>query len=429
MKNSSTNNRSSNGIKGVFQNIFGRSWPYWLGGLLIGLFNVFEYIMEKPWGITTATSRWAGKILQWFGVDTQNWLYFIQKKMEAKHYFMYGSDTINIGLVLGAFIAANFAYEFAIRGARRKSMYLQALIGGILMGYGARLANGCNLGAFICSIPSLSLSGWIFWIGLTLGAFLGVKWTIRQIYRMPETVIRGEIKERKIDFSRKTQIILGIIGTIGVILLTLFYLQTTKASVVVLFLIGIAFGIIVQRSRFCWATCHKELFINKSANLLKAIIISMLVATIGFSLIMYKMVPDPSTGKLPAHAKINEIGQLFGIPGIPMLVAGIIFGLGMVLAGGCASGVLYRMGEGYISLWVAFLGTLIGYVFIAHNWTWLHLHLLAGTKVWLPQYLGWPLSVFLTLFALVLIYLWLSHWESKTRNNHIYEETKNNKIH
>ena len=396
-------------LKADYAGVFGKAWPVWLGGLLVGMFNVFEYICKEPWGITSATSRWSGWILNSFGVDTPNWLYFQQMKTFQKIPFMYGSDAINIGVVLGAFIAACLSYEFAIRRAKSKRMYVQAFAGGILMGYGARLCNGCNLGAFICSIPSLSLSGWIFWIGLALGAYIGIKIIVWQITRMHVSGKKIKMPEKKTEKSEKGQIHVGLIGILAAVAITLFYTLFTKAEVVILFLIGLAFGVIIQRSRFCFVTSYKDIFIIRDAALFKAIIIAMLVATVGFSLIMYNMVPDPSTGELPAHAKINNIGSPFGIP---HLIGGILFGLGMTLAGGCASGTLYRMGEGYISLWVAFLGTLVGYVFIAHNWEWLYPNLLAGTKIWLPQYLGWGWSVFLTISALVTAYILITCWEA-----------------
>lgn len=399
-------------LKKDLEKVFGQAWPVWLGGLLVGMFNVFEYICKKPWGITTATSRWSGWILNSFGVDTPNWLYFQQINTFQKIPFMYDGDAINIGVVLGAFIAACLSYEFAIRRAKNKRMYVQAFIGGVLMGYGARLCNGCNLGAFLCSIPSLSLSGWIFWIGLVIGAYLGIKIIVWQITRMQ---VSGEKRplsttEQKSGKNEIRQSYIGITGILAAVAITLFYTLFTKAEVVILFLIGLAFGVIIQRSRFCFVTSYKDIFISKDAALFKAIIIAMLVATVGFSLIMYNMVPDPSTGELPAHAKINNIGSPFGIP---HLIGGIIFGLGMALAGGCASGTLYRMGEGYVSLWVAFLGTLVGYVFIAYNWEWLYPNLLEGTKIWLPQYLGWGWSVFLTLSALIGVYVLITYWEAE----------------
>ncbi len=396
-------------LKADFENIFGKSWDVWLGGLLVGLFNVFEYICKKPWGITSATSRWSGWLLSGFGVDTPSWLYFQQMKTFQKIPFMYDGDAINIGVVLGAFIAACLSYEFAIRRASSSRVYVQAFIGGILMGYGARLCSGCNLGAFLCSIPSLSLSGWIFWLGLAVGAYMGIKFIIWQINR--KSVIEGESSNHREyrERNEKRQIIIGLIGILAAVTITLFYSRFTEPEVTILFLIGLAFGVIIQRSRFCFVTCYKDVFVSRDAALFKAIIIAVLVSTVGFSLIMYNMVPDPSTGELPAHAKINNIGSPFGIP---HLIGGILFGLGMTLAGGCASGTLYRMGEGYVSLWVAFLGTLVGYVFIAHNWQWLYPNVLEGTKVWLPQYLGWGWSVFLTILALISVYILITYWEA-----------------
>ena len=401
--------RMREALRDDLEKIFGKAWPAWLGGLLVGMFNVFEYIIKKPWGITSATSRWSGWILNSFGVDTPNWLYFQQLKTFQNIPFLYDGDAINVGVVLGAFIAASLSCEFAIRRARSNRVYMQAFAGGILMGYGARLCNGCNLGALISSIPSLSLSGWIFWLGLALGAYIGIKFIVWQITRMTVSSRPMSTTEKRSGLNKQRQTIIGLTGILAAVAITLFYSYFTKAEVVILFLIGLAFGVIVQRSRFCFVTSFKDVFISRDATIFKAIIIAMLVATIGFSLIMYKLVPDPSIGELPAHAKINNIGSPFGIP---HLVGGILFGLGMTLAGGCASGTLYRMGEGYVSLWVAFLGTLVGYVFIAHNWQWLYPNLLEGTKVWLPRYLGWGGSVFLTLSALMGVYALITYWEA-----------------
>ncbi|MHC1584775.1 MAG: YeeE/YedE thiosulfate transporter family protein [Candidatus Syntropharchaeia archaeon] len=389
-------------LKLEYGRIFGDAWPAWIGGLLVGILNVFEYIYEKPWGITSATSRWSGWILTVFGIDTPAWLYFQQMKMVEKIPFTYGGDAINIGVILGAFIASCLSYEFSIRKARSKGMYLQAFIGGVFMGYGARLCSGCNLGGFLCSIPSLSLSGWIFWIGMAIGAYLGIKIIVKMAMR------RNEIKVRSPQPGRngKRQLFLGIIGIFIAIGITLLYLHS-DSDVAIFFLFGIGFGVIIQRSRFCFVTCYKDLFVTRDVSLFKAIVIAMLVSTIGFSLIMYHMVPDPSSGELPPHAKINNIGPF----GIPHLIGGILFGLGMVLAGGCASGTLYRMGEGYLILWVAFFGTLVGYTLLAYSWEWLYPDLLEGTKIWLPQYLGWGWSVFLTIAILVVVYLGISYWE------------------
>ena len=85
-----------------------------------------------------------------------------------------------LGLVAGAFVAALLAGEFKIRAPRQGRRYAQVLGGGVLMGYGAGLGIGCTLGAFFAGIPSLSLSGWVFGLGLLGGAWVGTK-AIRRI--------------------------------------------------------------------------------------------------------------------------------------------------------------------------------------------------------------------------------------------------------
>ena len=65
--------------------------------------------------------------------------------------------------------------EFKIRIPRSPVRYAQSLIGGGVMGYGAGLGLGCTLGAFFSAVPSLAVNGWVYALGLTIGAFIGVK--------------------------------------------------------------------------------------------------------------------------------------------------------------------------------------------------------------------------------------------------------------
>ncbi|HRF96358.1 MAG TPA: YeeE/YedE thiosulfate transporter family protein, partial [Aggregatilineales bacterium] len=47
-----------------------------------------------------------------------------------------------------------------------------------------------------------------------------------------------------------------------------------------------------------------------------------------------------------------------------------LFGFGMVLAGGCVTGSIYRMGEGYVGSWVSFAGILLGLFSASFTWNW-----------------------------------------------------------
>ncbi len=161
-----------------YQKIFVRAWPALVGGAALGLLNILEYMYKKPWGITTAISRWAGWIAYTLGYPADTLLYFGPKpagKGLLGHIpWLSGGDVLNWGLIFGAFTAALLAGEFKLRFAPRRR-YVQSFIGGVAMGYGARLAMGCNIGGFFSAVPSLALNGWVFGLGLVVGAWIGVQ--------------------------------------------------------------------------------------------------------------------------------------------------------------------------------------------------------------------------------------------------------------
>ena len=82
---------------------------------------------------------------------------------------------LNFGIIAGALVAVLLASQFKFKKIKSLKQVVAATLGGLLMGYGARLAGGCNIGALYSSIASLSLSGWVFAIFLFIGAFIGSK--------------------------------------------------------------------------------------------------------------------------------------------------------------------------------------------------------------------------------------------------------------
>lgn len=153
--------------------------PYWVGAVILGLLNtgLFFYSGE-PWGITGTMSLWGAEGLKLLGFAPEHWLYYIElesfTRLGDNQPLFYGT-LLNIGLVLGVLIAALLHREFRIRLPRRKKQLVSALLGGLLMGYGARLAGGCSIGALVGGTASLSLHGWLFGLFLFPGAWLGLK--------------------------------------------------------------------------------------------------------------------------------------------------------------------------------------------------------------------------------------------------------------
>jgi uncharacterized membrane protein YedE/YeeE len=112
------------------------------------------------------------------GVDVAQWEYWTWAYPSRALHQSILNDSVsltNIGLILGAFIASSLSGKGSsiIKISLRSS--LAAILGGILMGYGARLAFGCNIGALFSGIASGSLHGWL-WFGFAfLGSYFGVK--------------------------------------------------------------------------------------------------------------------------------------------------------------------------------------------------------------------------------------------------------------
>ncbi len=172
--------------------------------------------------------------------------------------------------------------------------------------------------------------------------------------------------------------------------------------------IGVAFGVILQRSRLCFAGAFRDLIMSGDGRLLRAIIAGLAVATIGMSFLMARFVPDPSFGTLPPGAHIQTVS-------FATAAGGVLFGIGMVLAGGCVSGSLWRMGEGYLNSWVAIGGVLVGLWAGTKTWTWWYDHDVSKRDAtWLPTNLGMLPSIALVLVALAAVYAGVLWWELRS---------------
>jgi uncharacterized membrane protein YedE/YeeE len=177
-----------------------------------------------------------------------------------------------------------------------------------------------------------------------------------------------------------------------------FALKADTPRLALFWIFGLAFGFIIQRSRFCFVSAISNLFLFKDGGLLKGILSGLFLATIGFTVIMYRQVPVPSSG-IPITAYVAPFGW-------HLVLAGLIFGLGMMLAGGCILGTLYRIGEGAVASLVALLGIIIGMGVLQHNWQWWwNSYISHLPNVWLPAHIGWIAAVAVTLLFILLLFV------------------------
>jgi len=173
--------------------------------------------------------------------------------------------------------------------------------------------------------------------------------------------------------------------------------------------LGLAAGFTLQRSRFCFASAFRDLFLFGSARIMKAILLGLAVATVGFAAIMRAAVPFPGLDLLPPQAHVLPVGM-------STVLGGLLFGYGMVLSGGCVSGSLYRAAEGYVASWVSLAGVVVGLGVISQTWNWWWTALIsAEPKIWLPGIagLGYAGAIALTLAGLVGAFVFLIWWEAR----------------
>lgn len=158
---------------------FKNSWTYITGAILLAFFQIVTLaVTGEPWKISSAMPYWAAWLVENIGLDLSNWYYFNIDGRESvlKSGILMDPISIrNFGIIIGAFISSLLASQFRIRKIKSKNQFIFAAIGGFLMGYGARIALGCNIGGFFSNISSLSLSGWIFGFFIFIGAVIGSK--------------------------------------------------------------------------------------------------------------------------------------------------------------------------------------------------------------------------------------------------------------
>lgn len=159
-----------------------------------------------------------------------------------------------------------------------------------------------------------------------------------------------------------------------------------------LLLSGAAFGAILQRSRFCMASAFRDLFLLRDRRVALGLLAALAAGSVGYAVILVARNPEPMY--LPRTAHIAPAG-------IHLLLGGSSFGIGMVLAGGCVSGSLYRLGEGSLVAPVALLGMVGGTLAGFASWNFLYLKVISGSPVvWLPKSLGYGGALALQLAAL-----------------------------
>jgi len=154
-------------------------WPLLAGALALAVLNFAVLAVSgRPWGITAAFALWGSKVADAAGMDVAFWEYWSTPAQQAALEASLIADVtsvMNVGIVLGAFLAAALAGRIRPEWRISPRSLAAAVLGGLLMGYGARLGFGCNIGAYFGGIASASLHAWVWLPAAFLGSALGTR--------------------------------------------------------------------------------------------------------------------------------------------------------------------------------------------------------------------------------------------------------------
>lgn len=152
------------------------TWPLWVAALVLAVLNAAVlYVSGRPWGITYGLTLWGSQAVEALGLaQPAFWSFWNGESPQERSPLSHPTALTNLGILLGALLSAAAAGVFAKNPRLSWKALLAAIIGGLLMGYGAQLAYGCNIGAYIGGVASFSLHGWVWLVMALLGTGLGL---------------------------------------------------------------------------------------------------------------------------------------------------------------------------------------------------------------------------------------------------------------
>ena len=396
--------------KGLYKIFCQTEWNPTVTGVLIGFLSVMIMAWWRPWGAVGAVRNWGDWIMYGvasvFGSDSG--ILALYEDAPGSIFINSGS-VIGIGFVLGAFISACLGKDFALRVPPHREM-VKAVIAGILMGVGATLAGGCNVGGIYNALGNLSASGFTMMLGMVFGVVLGLK----LLYVEMEHITWGDGGSKTISIPEKFLPMIGV-ASIAILIIGAYCYAGAEdddyvASLSGVIVIAAGLGYAMQRGRWCMVQGFREPHMTGDCTMAKSVMLSIMIVAIGAAVLKYA-VPMRAEGE-SVLAVEHYVRGTFGWGGI---VGGFLFGLGAMFAGGCGSGTLWRVGEGQVKLImvVPFFAISNSIMTAWFKDAEFEADGVLGSYVYLPDVMGYGGSLMLIGAFLVVWYLIVS-WNEET---------------
>jgi uncharacterized membrane protein YedE/YeeE len=383
-------------LRDQYEKVFGRPWPVMTSALVVAALNVFLFAYDRPWTASDGIRNWGDWLLQSAGILNQP---------ELLSPLLYSGSVLNIGLLAGGLSAALLSRQFGLQRAPAAEL-LKGALGGLMMGWGAMLSFGCNIGGFFSALSALSLSGLAMMLGLGAGAFMAARYLAREVRGMPlqdSAQLQSSCDPPARTSASSVQPWIGLILFFSLTGVAYVYHRLGYAPQAAFLLFGVAFGVVLQRSRFCLVRAFREPFTSGESEHARAAAVALAFSMIGFAILKATDLKDATEWVFPSFWH----GALLG---------GALFGAGMVIAGGCGTGSIWRAGEGHVKLWVAVFFFAVGASMMRLLLVRAQLLGELGAAIFLPDLVGWQGAGW-SVVAVMLIWYLLAGWNEQRKRS------------
>jgi uncharacterized protein len=172
-------------LKRVVRFIFStRQISYQTGAVMLAITNALLFFFwGKPWAITAGITNLCGWFCIKLGVPVVGWSYFRENIISGNELILNNHPLLFLvlAMIAGSHFSSFIAGEFRISIPKSTKYTILSLCGGLMLGYGAIIALGCNIGGFLSGTASLSFHGWVLGFFMLIGSFVGGKIFLRFI--------------------------------------------------------------------------------------------------------------------------------------------------------------------------------------------------------------------------------------------------------